>query len=150
MASIPVRTNTSYIVIHCSATRPNMDLGAKEIRQWHLNNGWSDIGYHWVIRRNGKIEKGRTENLVGAHEPTRNKNSVGICMVGGVSQKDYRIAENNFTPEQWSTLEALIKDVQKRYPNTKVHGHRDAPKVKKACPSFDAIKWAKAKGFATP
>ena len=148
--SIPARTSTSFIVVHCSATRPNMDVGAKEIRQWHLNNGWADVGYHWIIRRNGKVEKGRAENLVGAHEPTRNKNSVGICMVGGVNQKDYRIAENNFTPEQWAALEKLIKEVQVRYPKTKVMGHRDCPNVRKACPSFDAIKWAKSKGFATP
>ena len=70
--------------------------------------------------------------------------------VGGVNQKDYRIAENNFTREQWAALEKLIKEVQVRYPKTKVMGHRDCPNVKKACPSFDAIKWAKSKGFATP
>jgi len=148
--AIPARASTSFIVIHCSATRPTMDVGAKEIRQWHLNNGWSDIGYHWVIRRNGKVEAGRKEGLVGAHEPTRNRNGIGVCLVGGVNQKDFRIAENNYTPEQWTALEKLITDILKRYPKAKVMGHRDCPGVRKACPSFDAIKWAKGKGFATP
>lgn len=133
-----------------------MDVGAKDIRQWHMQPkakgglGASDIGYHWVIRRNGTVEKGRAEDLVGAHEPSRNRNSVGICMVGGVNQKDFRVAENNFTPEQWISLEKLIAGIQKRYPKTKIMGHRDCPNVKKACPSFDAIAWAKGKGFATP
>jgi len=145
-----LRATTNFIVIHCSATRPSQDVRAVDIRKWHKAQGWADIGYHWVIRRNGKVEKGRAENLVGAHEPTRNRNAVGVCMVGGVSQKDFTKPENNFTPEQWTSLEKLIKDIQVRYPRTKVHGHRDAPNVRKACPSFDAIKWAKSKGFATP
>lgn len=145
-----IRASTSFIVIHCAATRPSQDVGAADIRKWHKAKGWADIGYHWVIRRNGKIEKGRAENLVGAHEPTRNRNSVGVCLVGGVSEKDFTKAENNFTPEQWTALEKLVKDVQTRYPKTKVMGHRDCPGVRKACPSFDAIAWAKGKGFATP
>jgi len=145
-----IRASTSFIVIHCAATRPSQDVGAADIRKWHKAKGWADIGYHWVIRRNGKVEKGRAENLVGAHEPTRNRNSVGICFVGGVNEKDFTKAENNFTPEQWTALEKLVKDVQTRYPKTKVMGHRDCPGVRKACPSFDAIAWAKGKGFATP
>ncbi len=145
-----IRASTSFIVIHCAATRPSQDVGAADIRKWHKAKGWADIGYHWVIRRNGKVEKGRAENLVGAHEPTRNRNSVGVCLVGGVSEKDFTKAENNFTPEQWAALEKLVKDVQTRYPKTKVMGHRDCPGVRKACPSFDAIAWAKGKGFATP
>lgn len=145
-----IRASTSFIVIHCAATRPSQDVGAADIRKWHKAKGWADIGYHWVIRRNGKIEAGRAENLVGAHEPTRNRNSVGICLVGGVSEKDFTKAENNYTPEQWAALEKLVGQVLTRYPKAKVMGHRDCPGVRKACPSFDAIAWAKGKGFPTP
>jgi N-acetylmuramoyl-L-alanine amidase len=145
-----IRASTSFIVIHCAATRPSQDVGAADIRKWHKAKGWADIGYHWVIRRNGKIEAGRAENLVGAHEPTRNRNSVGICLVGGVSEKDFTKAENNYTPEQWASLEKLVAQVLTRYPKAKVQGHRDCPNVRKACPSFDAMKWAKSKGFPTP
>ena len=50
----------TMIVVHCSATKPSMDIGVKEIRDWHVNgNGWSDIGYAYVIRRNGALELGR-------------------------------------------------------------------------------------------
>ena len=47
------------IIIHCSATKPSMDIGVKEINEWHLQRGWSGIGYHYVIRRNGDLETGR-------------------------------------------------------------------------------------------
>jgi N-acetylmuramoyl-L-alanine amidase len=70
-------------------------------------------------------------------------------MVGGVSQKDFTKAENNFTKEQFAALRSLLTWVSARYPKAKVRGHRDFPKVNKACPSFDAIAWAKKEGFPT-
>lgn len=142
-----MRKSTNWIAIHCSATRPSQDVGVADIRKWHKAQGWSDIGYHFVIRRNGKIEKGRAVDAVGAHVAGFNASSVGICMVGGVSQKDFTKAENNFTKEQFAALRSLLTWVSARYPKAKVRGHRDFPKVNKACPSFDAIAWAKKEGF---
>ena len=75
-------------IIHCSDTYPDMDIGVEEIRRWHKERGWSDIGYHYVIRRNGKIEEGRNDGIVGAHAKGMNENSLGICMVGGKSKLD--------------------------------------------------------------
>jgi N-acetylmuramoyl-L-alanine amidase len=144
-----MRKSTNWIAIHCSATRPSQDVGAADIRKWHKAQGWSDVGYHFVIRRNGKIEKGRAVDAVGAHVAGFNASSVGVCMVGGVSQKDFTKAENNFTKEQWASLKKLVADLSARYPKAKVRGHRDFPKVNKACPSFDAIAWAKKEGFPT-
>jgi N-acetylmuramoyl-L-alanine amidase len=144
-----MRKSTNWIAIHCSATRPSQDVGVADIRKWHKAQGWSDIGYHFVIRRNGKIEKGRVVDAVGAHVAGFNASSVGICMVGGVSQKDFTKAENNFTKEQFAALRSLLTWVSARYPKAKVRGHRDFPKVNKACPSFDAIAWAKKEGFPT-
>ena len=143
------RKSTKYLVVHCSATRPSQDIGVKEIRQWHKNQGWQDIGYHYVIRRDGKVEKGRAENLVGSHVAGRNANSIGVCMVGGVNQKDFQKAENNFTKEQFASLKTLLQGLAKKYPGTVVLGHRDFPNVGKACPSFDAIAWAKKEGLPT-
>jgi len=143
------RKSTNWIAIHCSATRPSQDVGAADIRKWHKAQGWSDIGYQFVIRRNGKVERGRPVDAVGAHVAGFNASSVGICMVGGVSQKDFTKAENNFTKEQWASLKKLVADLSARYPKAKVRGHRDFPKVNKACPSFDAIAWAKKEGFPT-
>lgn len=144
-----VRKSTNWIAIHCSATRPSQDIGAADIRKWHKAQGWSDIGYHFVIRRNGKIERGRPIDAVGAHVAGFNAASVGICMVGGVSQKGFTKAENNFTKEQFSALQSLMTWICGKYPKAKVRGHRDFPKVSKACPSFDAIAWAKKEGFPT-
>lgn len=133
------RKSTDFIVIHCSATRPSMDVGAKEIRKWHTSppRNWADIGYHYVIRRNGTVEAGRAEKVVGAHVEGHNHNSLGVCWVGGVNE-DTLGAEDNRTPEQKAALKTLIAYLKARYPNAKVQGHRDFPNVKKACPSFDA------------
>jgi N-acetylmuramoyl-L-alanine amidase len=54
MSMYTVRKSTAYLVVHCSATQPKSDIGAKEIRQWHREKGWIDIGYHFVIRRDGQ------------------------------------------------------------------------------------------------
>jgi len=144
-----MRKSTNWIAIHCSATRPSQDVGAADIRKWHKAQGWADIGYHFVIRRDGKIEKGRALDSIGAQVAGFNATSVGVCMVGGVNQANFTKAENNFTPAQWASLKAVVADLVKRYPNAKVRGHRDFPRVAKACPSFDAIAWAKKEKLPT-
>lgn len=130
------------IIIHCAATRPSMDVGAKEIRDWHVRgNGWSDIGYHYVIRRNGKLEAGRPLDKVGAHVAGHNTGSIGICLVGGVSQKDFTKAENNFTAAQWKTLEKLVRDLKSKFDIKAILGHNQLSG--KACPSFSVPEWRK-------
>ena len=137
------RTKTDFIVLHCSATGDNQDIGAAEIDKWHRAKGWQCIGYHYVIRRNGKIEDGRDRDVIGAHVEGRNEHSVGICMVGGVDANDVTKAKNNFTPEQFESLHELLLELQLYYPHAKIQGHRDFPKVAKACPSFDVAEWLK-------
>lgn len=141
------RRSTKHIVIHCAATRKHMDVGAKEIRAWHKARGWVDIGYHFVIRRDGRIEKGRHVDAIGAHVAGHNSTSLGICMVGGLGEGKGWPPEDNFTPAQWSSLKALVAQMIERYPGASVLGHRDFPKVNKACPSFDAKAWARRCGF---
>jgi N-acetyl-anhydromuramyl-L-alanine amidase AmpD len=116
-----------------------MDIGVSEIRQWHLRNGWSDIGYHYVIRRDGTLEVGRLEDEVGAHVAGVNWESVGVCLVGGVN--DSNRPDCNFTSHQWRELELLIASLARRYPQAVVQGHRDFPNVDKACPCFDVGAW---------
>ena len=142
------RRRTMHIVIHCSATRRHMDIGAKEIRDWHVRgDGWADIGYHLVIRRDGTVEKGRALDAIGAHVAGHNATSVGVCLVGGLGEGKGWPPENNFTRAQWTALKTVVADLLARYPEAKVLGHRDFPKVNKACPSFDAKAWARANGF---
>lgn len=137
------RTKTDYIVIHCSATGDKMDIGAADIDKWHRKNGWACIGYHYVIRRNGEVEEGRDVQVVGAHVAGYNEHSIGICMVGGVDANDHTKAKNNFTEAQFTSLKSLLTVLKLQYPNAIIQGHRDFPKVAKACPSFDVKEWVK-------
>ena len=116
------RSKTEYIVIHCADTYETMDIGADDIRKWHVEErGWSDIGYHKVIRRDGTVETGRDIDVSGAHAAGYNSVSIGICLVGGRGENDE--AEDNFTPQQWESLEELVDELQASYPDAEVLGH---------------------------
>jgi N-acetylmuramoyl-L-alanine amidase len=142
------RSKTNWIVIHCSATRGSQNFTAADIRRWHLDKGWKDIGYHYVIRRDGMVEPGRAESAIGSHVQGHNADSIGVCLVGGIDDTTWKPADN-FTPAQWRSLRTLVERLVKTYPSAKVLGHRDFPGVKKACPSFAAKVWAKKNGFPT-
>jgi N-acetyl-anhydromuramyl-L-alanine amidase AmpD len=138
MASNPRRI--TRIVVHCAATRPHQDIGAAEIRRWHTEqNGWNDIGYHWVIRRDGEVEAGRPESRAGAHAAGHNHDSIGICLVGGLNESGKPAP--SFEPVQLDVLKALLERMRLLYPQAEVQGHRDLPGVRKACPSFDVAHW---------
>ena len=129
------RAKTDYIIIHCADTPAGMDVGVKEIREWHLQRGFSDVGYHYVVRRNGDIEAGRWIDEVGAHckAQGRNHDSIGICLVGGKP-------DANFTQPQLNALKNLVYDLLFAYPDAKVAGHRDFEDGK-TCPNFDIRAW---------
>lgn len=139
-----------FIVVHCSATPPNMDIGVKEIDQWHRGRGWSKIGYHIVIRRSpgklgGLIEYGdRPLSKPGAHVKNYNYKSLGICLIGGVD--NINKPENNFTQDQFGALLKTVKFLKGIFPNAKVLGHRDFPDVYKACPCVDIDAWWEVNG----
>ncbi|KGK41209.1 lysozyme [Nitrincola sp. A-D6] len=137
------RNRTDFIVVHCSATNENQDIGAYDIDRWHRGRGWLKIGYHYVIKRDGTLEVGRNENAVGAHAHGYNSNSVSVCMVGGVSADDHNKAVNNFTDAQFKTLQATLTVLKARYETAEILGHRDLPNVAKACPCFDTREWVK-------
>ena len=141
------REKTDFIAVHCSATSSKQNIGAKDIDKWHRAKGWACIGYHYVIRRDGTVEEGREEAVVGAHVQGWNEVSVGVCMVGGVNADDINKAENNFTEAQFTSLKQLLVDLKTRYPKAKIQGHRDFPDVKKACPSFEVKDWLKSVGL---
>ena len=111
------REDINFLVIHCSDTDDNLNIGALEIHNLHLKFGWNGIGYHKVIRRDGFIEEGRPEFWVGAHVYGYNKNSLGICMIG----------RNEFTQKQFYSLKKTLKMWKKKYPKAKILGHRDFP-----------------------
>jgi N-acetylmuramoyl-L-alanine amidase len=137
-----MRQETKYIIIHCSATRPSQDIGFEEINKWHRQKGWNGCGYHFIIKRNGIIEDGRPTDAIGSHCRGYNHNSVGICMVGGVSEDDHTIAEDNFEGDQWSSLKTLVEELHEKYPEAEIKGHYHF-NPDKQCPSFDVDDWAK-------
>ena len=135
------RTSTDYLIIHCTATKPSMDIGFEEVNKWHRARGWIGCGYHFIIRRNGKIEDGRTTDAVGAHCKGQNHNSIGIAMVGGMDE-DMGAATDNFTPEQWESLKRLVEELHTKYPEAEIKGHYHF-NPDKQCPAFDVDDWAK-------
>ena len=123
------------VVVHGAATPPSMDIGADTIGRWHVDErSWRSIGYHYVIRRSGELELGRPLEQPGAHVRGHNQNSIGICLVGG--QNENNNPDCNYTMNQYRVLEQLLFDLQGRYPDAAIKGHRDLD-TGKACPCFD-------------
>lgn len=131
--------NVEYLIVHCSATPPKMDIGVKEIDRWHRQRGWLGCGYHLVIRRDGTVEKGRPITQPGAHVRGFNHSSIGVCLVGGVDEKNK--PEANFTEAQYESLRRTLDSLFETFHKAVLRGHRDMPEVHKACPSFDCQPW---------
>lgn len=140
-----MKRKIDYLVIHCSATPESMDIGAETIRKWHTDKGWKDIGYHYVIKMDGTIEKGRDLEIAGAHVQGFNSKSIGICYIGGVDEnmkpKDTR------TEAQKLSLLGLLWAFWVEDNNIEIKGHRDFPNLAKACPSFDVQEWLNEVNF---
>ncbi len=126
----------SKIIVHRSATPRNKDFTAEDIRDWHVKgNGWDDIGYHYVVRLDGRIEYGRMVDKYGAHAKGHNYDSIGICYIGGMD-KEMKIWEDTRTEKQKDSLLSLLKVLKLAHPESIIYGHRDFSE--KACPSYDA------------
>lgn len=149
------RRFTDLLVIHCAATKPNQDIGAAEIDEWHRAKGWAGIGYALVIRRDGTIEFGRHFDEQGAHVAGYNDRSVGICLVGGLDAngKPGEKFDDTFTPAQRRALSDTLRFLRLAYPGAKIVGHRDlSPDTDgngivdrhewvRECPTFSVSDW---------
>ncbi len=124
------------LIIHCTATPEGRDVDAETINKWHKNRGWSQIGYHYVIKLDGTIEEGRSVHMVGAHTKGHNTGSLGIVYVGGCDSK--MKAKDTRTPEQDTALTHLLTYLIGKYPEVTIHGHNEF--ASKACPRFDVQK----------
>lgn len=132
------------IIVHCTATPEGRDLTVDQIRQDHIkNNHWSDIGYQYVVYRDGTVHTGRDVDISGAHAEGHNSHSIGVVYVGGVENrpgvpyKDLK-AKDTRTDAQKASLMALLMDLRKLYPTARIIGHRDVDTHGKSCPSFKA------------
>ncbi len=110
-------------IIHCSAS---MHGDVKEIRRWHIERGWADIGYHYVIRQDGEVEVGRLLHEVGAHCAGHNADSVGTCLIG----------TTQFTGAQFAKLHKVHAQLVALFPGITAHGHREF-NPGKTCPNFN-------------
>ena len=123
------------IIVHCTATPEGREVSISEIRQWHKQRGFSDVGYHYVVHLHGDVENGRDVDIIGAHCTGHNAHSIGVCYVGGVA-KDGNTPKDTRTLQQKAALLKLLTELKKTYPGVKIYGHRDF--ARKSCPSFDA------------
>ena len=127
--------NIDKIIVHCSATPKGKHFSADTIKKWHLERGFSDIGYHYIVHIDGSMGYGRMVNVQGAHCKGENKSSIGVCYIGGMDE-GMKQWEDTRTEEQKSTLLDLLNLLKKFHPNAEIYGHRDFST--KECPSFDA------------
>lgn len=131
-----VKRPINKIIIHCTATGEGKDVSVEEIRRWHKARGWSDIGYHLIVQRNGIVEAGRPMSMIGAHVKGQNTGSIGIVYVGGLD--DEGEPKDTRTEAQDISLVFLLKHLKHLYPNATIHGHNEF--ANKACPCFDVKK----------
>lgn len=127
------------IILHCTATLGNEsgDVDIDTVRTWHVEgNGWADVGYHYLVRRDGTVEPGRPLDVPGAHTKGHNWDSIGIAFSGGLNASN-RSPEDTRTPEQRKSLYGLLNALLVVFPTIhSIHGHREFSA--KACPCFDA------------
>lgn len=133
----PSSRQIKEIIVHCTATRAGVNCTVEDIRRWHRQQGWSDIGYHYVVYRDGSVHEGRNVNIAGAHCLGHNTYSIGVAYVGGVA-RDGKTPADTRTVAQAEGLEKLMVELRRMYPQAQIYGHRDF--ARKACPCFDARK----------
>ena len=132
-----MRTIT-LLILHCSAVRPDQQSSVAQINTWHRQRGFHlGIGYHYVVSRDGSVETGRPEYLVGAHCLNHNAHSIGICYEGGLDIRGQ--PADTRTEAQKASLRTLLEDLHRRYPKALIVGHRDLSHDRD-CPCFDTVK----------
>ena len=121
------------IIVHCSATKEGGDFDVEDIRNWHVKgNKWNDVGYHYVIKLDGTIQKGRDVSIVGSHAYGYNKDSIGICYIGGLDSEGN--AKDTRTKQQKDALRSLYLELFNLY-QCEIIGHNEVSK--KSCPCFN-------------
>lgn len=131
--------NVKYIVVHCTATQPETTIESIR-RYWREVKGWKDVpGYHYIIKNDGEVAKllDETKNSYGVY--AHNSECISISYIGGIDKQGK--PKDTRSLEQERAMYNKLVELQGRYPNAKVVGHRDFPGVAKACPSFDVKTW---------
>lgn len=140
-------SDVKYIVIHCSATPPDMCYPPEALERDHRRRGFRCAGYHYYILREGEIVPMRHTDEQGAHARGYNHCSIGICYEGGLDHAGH--PSDSRTPAQKESLLRLLRILHQRFPQAEILGHRDLSPDKngdgwispnewlKACPCFE-------------
>lgn len=128
-----LRKHTNKIIIHFTETAEFQNFDINKVREWHIQRGFSDIGYHFLIKLDGTVQIGRQIDLIGAHCHGENYDSVGICYVGGKCH-DGTLGDTR-TLEQIKSIETVIAFVRSVYGYIPCFGHNDFSK--KVCPGYN-------------
>ena len=127
----------TMIIIHCSAVTPDQTSSAAQIDTWHRQRGFHlGIGYHYVIRRDGTIEPGRPEWMIGAHCVNHNAHSIGVCYEGGLDIRGQ--PADTRTEAQKAAMRELLEELHGRYPKAVILGHHDL-NPQKPCPCIKNV-----------
>jgi N-acetylmuramoyl-L-alanine amidase len=146
-----IRREITEVVLHATDTFTNKNIGSVEINEIHNQLGHDGIGYHYIIRRDGRLQRGRPPNKVGEHTSTNNHNtrSLGVALVGGINASsgvknpsELRSAQS-FTREQFTTLEKFLSIYYQKYPGGQVFGHNDLD-ISEFDPYFDVPDYVEA------
>ena len=121
------------LIVHHSASPRNVTTA--QIRHWHTNptpegKGWSDIGYHYIIEGDGKVEYGRPISRIGAHCRGYNRESLGVCVVGNNT-----VPEHKWSMQQVAVLQDLVYGLRLVFPKLTVRGHNEYANT--LCPGVD-------------
>ena len=134
---VAMRTIT-LLIIHCSATPQGVRLSLEDCRREHIRHrGFSDIGYHFYVTRDGEIHRGRPTEKIGAHCLNHNRHSIGICYEGGLDADGQ--AKDTRTLEQRGALLALLRELKKKFPEALIIGHHDLNPIKE-CPCYPCVE----------
>lgn len=122
------------IILHTTYTPEGREHDVEDIRAWHKAKGWSDIGYHYLIKIDGTIQAGRPLDKIGAHAKGHNQGSIGIVYVGGMCV-EHRKPMDTRTSMQKQALQQLVASLDVVFGGVKVLGHNEVSS--KTCPCFD-------------
>lgn len=124
------------VILHCTATLASQVVTMEQIRRWHVaENGWADVGYHYVIDQQGNVMRGRKVSQQGAHCKGHNQTSIGICYIGGLDDDTATPADTR-TPAQKKAMVELVKSIMWEFGLRPEHIHCHNEFSNRACPCF--------------
>tara|TARA_B100001063_G_scaffold245557_1_gene281574 strand:+ start:1178 stop:1801 length:624 start_codon:yes stop_codon:yes gene_type:complete len=158
------------VVVHWTANFIDQDIGSEKINDAHVNRGFNEIGYHFIILRDGSLQRGRDVNKQGAHALRRNKHSIGVAFVGGinltteeanrlggyqaVASNSRHASSDSLTDAQFKTFDVFMDSFFKAFPYGQAFGHNDTDPNNKIDPGFDVVEYCNNKFdahiFVTP